>query len=196
MPFLRPLGTRTNSPRLRRTSRSAPPARAKADEGHGDPASSPGRGDPDERALASARQRGPRPLPRPRGNAAHAPHLPAGPDPHSPRARYPSSWCWGREGALRAAGAALWSPTPAIPLPPEIPATAESPEFARPPPARSSLPGVSSAAPPPRRSTAKWPEEAAAAAAAAPARPTPGERGRGGRGGAAGAGRGAGAGPA
>lgn len=223
-PLLRPLGRRRSAPpaqaaegtRIRAPSSGgrgptpaplvwegriwlAPPARAKADEGH-------------RAARPLPRPRGPGPARRrlPRCSSARSPRSgapgtflpppqpppspsPAGPVPHSPRARCPSSWCRGREGARRAAGAALRSPSPAIPSPLEIPAIEESPVRARPPPppARRSSPGVASAAPPPRGSSAKWPEEAAAAAAAAPARPTPGEAGEGEAGRGCGRGRGA-----
>lgn len=143
--------------------------------------SSAGRGDPDQRAIASHRGS----LARascPGAPGTFPPTSPAGPAPHSPRARCPSSWCRGREGARRATGAALRSPSPAIPSPLEIPEIEESPVRARPPPplARRSSPWVSSAAPPPRRSSAKWPEEAPPRPPQRPpARPTPGERGEG-----------------
>lgn len=124
-PALEQQGTHTSAPHLRRANLARTPC------------SSQGRREAPGPALPP-RPRGPRPArgrPHP-GSRARAPspgapgtfpRRPAGPAPHSPRARCPSSWCRGREGARRAAGAALRSRSPAIPSPLEIPAIEESP---------------------------------------------------------------------
>lgn len=123
-PLRPPGGSHTSSPRLGRANLARTSCSGQGPRGAPDPCLGQAAGTPTPASLPPPRQPGPRPLPR---RARHLPPQPAGPAPHSPRARCPSSWCRGREGARRAAGAALRSPSLAIPSPLEIPAIEESP---------------------------------------------------------------------
>lgn len=184
-----PRGTQVLPATLRGPPAAGTPTRAPSSGRRGDshPLPAPGSRVPlgrrptrGTRPRAALRPRGPRPraiASRPGPARVPCPGAPGtvpaarGPGPHLPRARCPSSWCRGREGARRAAGAAPRSPSPAIPSPLELPAVEESPGPRRRRLLRLTAPRrVPSAAPPPGRSSAKWPEEAAAPAAAAPAR--------------------------
>lgn len=154
----------------------------------------PGRWDPDWRALAS---------PGAAGLAPPAPErrrLPRSPSPSLTQSSVPQLMVQGAgRGAPRGRrGSPV--PLPGDPLAPRDPGGQGKPGPAQPPPspARRSSPRVSATAPAPGRSSARWPEEAAAAAAAAPACPPalhPEKAGRA-REGRGGAGRGRGAGPA
>lgn len=161
----------------------------------------PARGTRIRAPSPSPRQPGPRPLPK---RAGHLPPQPRGPSPSLTQSSVPQLMVQGAGRGAPRGGRGSPVPLPGDPFAPRDPRDRGKPRPAQPPrpPARRCSPRVSSAAPPPGRSSAKWPEEAAARQPQRPpARPTPGEQGEGvgrawgGRGGA-GAGPHAGAGPA
>lgn len=141
----------------------------------------------DRRAISSTGG-SPARVPQPRRTRHLSPNSlhPRGPGPSLTQSSMPQLMVQGAGRGAPRGGARLSGPPPQRSrLPGRSPAIAESPCPVRlpPPPARRSSPRVSAALLLPGRSSAKWPEEAAAAVAAAPARPTPESEGRG-RGGA------------
>lgn len=124
-PLLGPPGTHPSAPHLRRANLARTSCSSQGRREAPVPAPTPRPPGP-RPARGRLHPGSPARAPRP-GAPGTFPSIPAGPAPHSPRARCPSSWCRGREGARRAAGAALQSPSQAIPSPLEIPAIEESP---------------------------------------------------------------------